>query len=361
MFKISNNLTILDIEVLTMQNIEIFVDSFKGNHYDYGFHQGESLKNTPYFKNRNFEWKKRRPKFELNYNETKAIYNTFAPFIWNELMGLQDSLKITDQEMLLNLAHYRTNPRPSGCSVYVDDTHFIRNYDYHPNTYDGRINFFEPTDSGIASVGPVSRVTGRMDGINAHGLSLGYNFMNRKEPQDGFVCFIIGRFILELCKGVDDAKHLLRTLPHRGGFTYIIKDAKGNHTIAETSGRRVHFSEQNVCTNHYLNLEEENRRFLNESKERYNIVKKFENPTKEELLNRFTSKEIGLFVDNYRSWAGTIHTVYYDSSDLSMDIRIGSGKFNHLSLLDFLKGQDSHKKIASIIDTDLKFTNVDWD
>ncbi|CAD2075029.1 C45 family autoproteolytic acyltransferase/hydolase [Phocicoccus pinnipedialis] len=343
-----------------MQNIEIRIDTFKGSHYDYGVHQGLSLKNTPYFKNRNYEWRKRRPKFDLNFNETKAIYKTFAPYIWEELLGLQDSLKISNQEMLLNLAHYRTNPRPSGCSVYVDDIHFIRNYDYHPNTYDAQIDFFNPTDGGFTSVGPVSRVTGRMDGINEHGLSMGYNFMNRKEPQDGFVCFIIGRFLLELCKDVTDAKHLLKSLPHRGGFTYIIKDAAGNHTIAETSGRSVQFREQNICTNHYINLVDENRRFLNESQERFDILDKIKNPTKEELLQAFTHKKTGLFVDNYRSWAGTIHTVYYNSNNLSMDIRVGAGEFEHLSLLDFLKGYNIQKKIASIIDTDLKFINVDW-
>ncbi len=78
---------------------------------------------------------------------------------------------------------------------------------------------FQP-EHGYAHIGPASRVTGRMDGMNEHGLVMAYNFMNRKQPFDGFTCFIIGRFILELCRTADEAAALLKELPHRGGFSY---------------------------------------------------------------------------------------------------------------------------------------------
>lgn len=341
-------------------NIQVKLSEFRGNHYDYGIAQGEDLKKTLYMKNRAFEWVKRRPKFRLDYSETKAIYNYFAPYIWEELMGLQDSLNLTDYEILLNLAHYRLSPKDSGCSVYFNDNHFIRNYDYHPNTYDGIYKLFQP-DEGYAHIGPTSRVTGRMDGMNEHGLIVAYNFMNRKAPFDGFTCFIISRFILELCKTADDAKHLLKALPHRGGFSYIVQDKDNHSFIAEASSRDVVFRDDHVCTNHYMSMIEENRRYTKESKERLDIVNQIEAPSKAELLDLFTDKEKGLYVDNYKSWSGTIHTSYYDKEHLTTDIRIGNGEFNHFDFSSWLKGNSLNQThIDSQIETDLKFTSADW-
>lgn len=312
--------------------------------------------------NRNYEWIKRRPKFELDYQETKHLYNEFAPGIWDELMGLQDELKISDKDVLLNLAHYRVSPKDSGCSVYLDDHHFIRNYDYHPNTYDGMYKLFQPDKGGFAHIGPASRVTGRMDGMNEHGLIMSYNFMNRKQPFDGFTCFIIGRFILELCRNADDAKQLLKELPHRGGFSYIVQDRYNDSFIAETSSRNIAFRQSNICTNHYETLEKENRRYLVDSLERLSVLEGFNLPSKEELLDLFTDRKYGLFVDNYKSWAGTIHTSFYDKNKLIAGIRLGENTdMDEFDFGDWLNGTPIDKKeIKGFLDTNLKFTNADW-
>ncbi|WP_411842016.1 C45 family autoproteolytic acyltransferase/hydolase [Salinicoccus sp. HZC-1] len=344
-----------------MQTIIADIQEFRGNHYDYGIRQAEWLKETPYMENRAYEWIKRRPKFDLDYKETKELYMRFAPYIWDELMGIQDQLKITDREVLLNLAHYRVSPRDSGCSVYLDNNNFIRNYDYHPNTYDGMYKLFQP-DKGFAHIGPASRVTGRMDGMNEHGLIMSYNFMNRKQPFDGFTCFIIGRFILEVCRNADDAKQLLKELPHRGGFSYIVQDKNNESFIAETSARDIAFRQANICTNHYETLDKENRRYLVDSLERLTILEGFSAPSKEELIELFTDRKYGLFVDNYKSWAGTIHTSFYDKSNLIAGIRLGENTV--LDEFDFgawLKGNPiGQKEIKGSLDTGLKFTNADW-
>ncbi|HIW12980.1 MAG TPA: acyl-CoA--6-aminopenicillanic acid acyltransferase [Candidatus Salinicoccus stercoripullorum] len=344
-----------------MQTIVSNIQEFRGSHYDYGVLQAQQLKETPYMANRNYEWLKRRPKFSLDYMETKSLYQKFAPAIWEELRGLQDELKISDMEVLLNLAHYRVSPRDSGCSIYFDDHSFIRNYDYHPSTYDGMYKLFQP-EQGFAHIGPASRVTGRMDGMNEQGLVMGYNFMNRKQPFDGFTCFIIGRFILELCESTDDARQLLKELPHRGGFSYVIQDKNDDSFIAETSARGVAFRNSNVCTNHYELLDGENRRYLTDSLERLTILESAGSPSKADLIELFTDRRHGLFVDNYKSWAGTIHTSFYDKNNLIAGIRLGENTtLNEFDFKSWLHGNPlGLKEIKGILETDLKFTNADW-
>ena len=52
-----------------------------------------------------------------------------------------------------------------------------------------------------------------MDGMNECGLVMAYNFMHRKKPANGFVCYMIGRLILENCKDVHEAIRLFKRNP----------------------------------------------------------------------------------------------------------------------------------------------------
>ena len=129
--------------------------------------------------------------------------------------GYAKVLNLPTKQMILNFAHYRfTDLKESGCTVFQGKDFMVRNYDYHPATYDGRYLLFQPMMTE-AQIGPTSRVTGRMDGMNEAGLTMGYNFMHRKHPANGFVCYMIGRLVLEYCKDVDEAVRFLKELPHR--------------------------------------------------------------------------------------------------------------------------------------------------
>src|SRR5699024_11506006 len=80
------------------------------------------------------------------------------------------------------------------------------------------------------------------------------------------------------------------------------------------------------------------------------------------FIELFTDRRYGLFVDNYKSWAGTIHTSFYDKNNLIAGIRLGENttlnKFDFKSWLQ--GGQAGLKEIKGTLDTDLKFTNADW-
>ena len=52
------------------------------------------------------------PRFDIDVNETYQVFQTYAPEIWEELMGMQvngyaRSMNLPTKQMILNFAHYR--------------------------------------------------------------------------------------------------------------------------------------------------------------------------------------------------------------------------------------------------------------
>src|SRR5699024_8467523 len=86
-------------------------------------------------------------------------------------------------------------------------------------------------------------------------------------------------------------------------------------------------------------------------------------PSKADLIELFTDRRHGLFVDNYKSWAGTIHTSFYDKNNLIAGIRLGEN--TTLNEFDFKSWLHVNtlglKEIKEILQTDLKCTNAYWE
>lgn len=149
-----------------MKQIYSDVIQFRGTHYEFGYMQGEELKDSLTVKNREDQWKIRQPRFTVEEEEVKKAITQFAPGVWEELLGLQDALKWPIERVLQEFGGYRLDYVRSGCSIMTGDDYLIRNYDYHPKTYEGRYVLFQPSDRGYSSIGPSQRGTGRMDGMN---------------------------------------------------------------------------------------------------------------------------------------------------------------------------------------------------
>lgn len=279
---------------------QIYVDliQFRGSHYAFGLKQGKSLRDSLILKNRKDQWKVRRPLFTIDIHETEEIFKRFAPYLWEELIGLKDGLQWPMERVLLEFGGYRLTTPRSGCSIYVGEHFFIRNYDYHPKTYEGRYVLYQPDDHGLATMGMSQKITGRSDGINEKGLVMAYNFVNRRRPGDGFVCHMIGRIILETCSTIEEAVHLLQEIPHRGSFNYVLFEQKSSEaSIVEASPRSVNVRSGAMCTNHFDLLLKENRHVLNDSEERLSIIKRHHQKgiTAKEAFRIFNDPKEGIF------------------------------------------------------------------
>ncbi|MGE7662940.1 C45 family autoproteolytic acyltransferase/hydrolase [Peribacillus sp. NPDC097197] len=346
-----------------MKHLYSEILQFRGTHYDFGFMQGEKLKDSLTVKNREDQWKVRQPRFTVEEEEVKKAITSFAPGVWEEILGFQEALKWPIERVLQEFGGYRLDYVRSGCSIMTGDSYLVRNYDYHPKTYEGRYVLFQPTDQGYASIGPSQRGTGRMDGMNEKGLSMGYNFMNRKNPGDGFICCMIGRLILESCANVEEAVAMLKEIPHRHSFTYVVHDGSGKSFIIETSPRNVEVRTATACTNHFEILKHENRHHLVDSKRRLDTIHQQQDSISDtyEAFRLFNDTNQGVFSDLYSSWAGTIHTSVYLPREMKAWIALGGNQ--EPTVLDFAKwlaGEDIEKeRIMGVIDTTIPFVHMD--
>lgn len=340
------------------------VIQFKGNHYDFGYMQGELLKESPILANRERQWKaKRRRHFTINKKEALELFNQFIPSMVDELQGLADALEWPIEDALREFGGYYVDYAESGCSILTGSEFMVRNYDSHPAYYEGRYLIYQPTDAGYASIGPSMQITGRTDGMNEKGLSMGYNFINRVGSGDGFLCNMIGRIILETCANIEEAIALLKEIPHRTSFSYVITDLSGETYVVEATPRKVIARKSNVSTNHFEVLTEENRYRTTESVRRQEEIESQSNSGLNlfkayELLN---NKEAEIFSSKYDASAGTIHTAAYLPREGKAFFAIGGNRMP--VIFDFnryLAGDGVNiKRIKGKLAYDKPFVNMD--
>lgn len=336
---------------------------FRGSHYDFGVFQGELLKEGPLLKNRKKQWfSKPTHRFNIDTKKYENIMNTFSPQIYAEIIGLQDSLEMSLEDALRYFGGYYLESVRSGCSIFTSKEFMVRNYDNDPLSYEGRFILFQPTNGGYASLGPTMQVTGRTDGMNEHGLVMGYNFINTKQSEDGFLCNMIGRLILEKCKNINETIDLLKEIPHRHSFSYPLLDATGRSVVVEASPRNVAIQQENICTNHFTKLTAENRYRMDDSLRRKDEMEK-QQSTIENLFDAFNmlnDSSRGIFSTNYGAWSGTLHTAIYYPEKLQVGFALGGNRLPFMiQFKDWLQNKPFNvKRMNGILESKVPFAHM---
>lgn len=347
-----------------MNHFQSDVIQFTGSHYDFGYMQGKLLKQSPLLANRKKQETAMR-KRHLTVNELEAIelLSKFIPSMVDELKGLADALGWTMEAALKEFGGYYVEYSRSGCSILTGNQFMVRNYDSNPAHYEGRYMIYQPTDKGYATIGPSMQVTGRTDGMNEKGLAMGYNFINRLGSADGFVCNMIGRMILETCANVEEAITLLKEIPHRTSFNYVLTDPSGETFVVEATPKKVIARKANISTNHFEVLTDANLSRMDDSIRRKNILERqqayeldFNHAYR--LLN---DKEKDIFSNKYDASSGTIHTSAYLPKDRKALFAIGGNQMP--VIFDFnryLSGERILiKKIKGLLEYDKPFVTMD--
>lgn len=347
-----------------MQSYYSDVMQFRGTHYDFGHYQGEQLKYSPILPNREKQWGKRSKRHFITDTDTSInIIKDIAPALIDEIHGLADALEVSLADAFKMFGGYYLETPKSGCSIFTESDFLVRNYDSHPRGYEGRYIFFQPADGGYAFMGPTMQITGRIDGMNEKGLVIGYNFTHTKKSFDGFMCSMIARLVLETCADVHEAIALLKDIPHRHSFSYVVQDSNRVSYVIEASPRNVAVRQSNVCTNHFHMLYEENRYRQEETRQREeNIMNKQQHTTSSyEAFKIMNSLDEGIASTKYDASAGTIHTSVYIPKTLKTLFVIGLDR--KPVIFDFkkwLQGENINiTKIKGELDFDKPFVNME--
>lgn len=345
--------------------LQVYSDviQFQGNHYYFGYMQGELLKNSPILSNRKKQWfSKRSRHFIIDMPAFRSVIHEFAPAIWDEIHGLADALEMEIEDAIREFGGYYLEYGNSGCSIFSSSNYLIRNYDNAPLSYDGRYVIYKPTDAGYAAVGPSMQITGRTDGMNEKGLVMGYNFINRRQSDDGFVCNMIGRIILESCSDNEEAVLLLKEIPHRHSFSYVLLDKSGETLIVEASPRKVAVRKSTICTNHFQILQEENRYRMDDSLRRYDAISQQQNSATNSFkaFRMMNDLDKEIFSTNYGAWSGTLHTAIYYPKELKVGITLGGDRLPLIfDVTTWLHGEKFKiKQIKGQLKTHTPFVNM---
>jgi predicted choloylglycine hydrolase len=203
----------------------------RGAPYEAGRAQARWFAATP--KGRAFLRKKTiRLPWWLNLKTEERMFAKYAPALWEELVGLADELGISMERAALRFGNDGMRPPIGACSAAMTGAVYGRNYDNRPLYYSGQFTLLQ-MNRGYASIGSTHELTGRLDGMNEHGLMIGLHRIAKRPRFPGLSADLIVRLVLDQCATTAEAVTKLRELPHAMQYNYSVLDAKGAAAVVE--------------------------------------------------------------------------------------------------------------------------------
>ena len=188
----------------------------------------------------------------FNLRTEQRVFAKFAPALWEELAGLADELGISMERAAFWFGNDGLRPPIGACSAAMTADVYGRNYDYRPRYYGAQFVLLQAGGT-YASIGSSHQLTGRLDGMNQHGLMIGLHQVKKSPRFPGLSADLIVRMILDQCSTTTEAVATLRQLPHAMQYNYSLLDADGAAAVVEASpgAVAVQTSAWLACTNHF--------------------------------------------------------------------------------------------------------------
>jgi predicted choloylglycine hydrolase len=223
----------------------------RGSPYEVGRAQARLFATTP--KGRAFlRCRTTRFPWWFNVPAEQRMFAKYAPALWEELGGLADELGMTMEQAALRFGNDGMRPPIVACSAAMTAAVYGRNYDNRPRHYSAQFALLQASGS-YASIGSTHELTGRLDGMNEHGLTIGLHRIKKRPRFPGLSADLIVRMVLDQCATTAEAVAKLRQLPHAMQYNYSLLDAHGEASVVEASPGAVAARKGAwlACTNHF--------------------------------------------------------------------------------------------------------------
>jgi predicted choloylglycine hydrolase len=222
----------------------------RGTPYEVGRAQALVFASTR--KGKAFLRKKTTLPWWFNIRSEERAFKAYAPALWEEIGGVAEGLNIPMERAVLYFGNDSLRMPTGGCSAVMSGAIYGRNYDFRPRGYEARFALVQARGS-YASIGGSHQLTGRLDGMNEHGLSIGLHLIKIRPRAPGLTSTLLVRRVLDSCATTTEAIDLLRHLPHAMQYNYSLLDAGGVAAVAEAAAGAVvvRLGDWLACTNHF--------------------------------------------------------------------------------------------------------------
>jgi predicted choloylglycine hydrolase len=222
----------------------------RGTPYEVGRAQADAFAATR--RGKAFLRKKLRLPWWLNIRTEERAFRVHAPALWEEIGGIAEGLNISMEQAVTYFGNGGLRMPTGGCSAVMSGGVYGRNYDFRPRQYEARFALVQVHGS-YASIGGSHQLTGRLDGMNEHGLAIGLHLVKARPRSPGLISVLLVRRVLDSCATTAEAVDLLRCTPHAMQYNYSLLDASGVAAVVEAGAGAVAVrgGDWLACTNHF--------------------------------------------------------------------------------------------------------------
>jgi len=157
----------------------------RGTPYEVGRAQADAFVATR--KGKAFLRKRVRLPWWLNIRTEERAFRAYAPALWEEIGGIAEGLNISMEQAVTYFGNDGLRMPTGGCSAVMSGGVYGRNYDFRPRQYEARFALVQVRGS-YASIGGSHQLTGRLDGMNEHGLAIGLHLVKAR-PRSPVCCW----------------------------------------------------------------------------------------------------------------------------------------------------------------------------